>query len=199
MVTKHLIGLFTRPVEEWTAIRCENETLGTALAHAASLALIPAVCAFFGTTVYGWQIGAGDPVKLTVESASIMALLYYLVLVAAVCSVGWMIHWMGETYGSKQPLSQCMVLAAYVPTPLFLVGFLQVYPALWLNLVAGLPALAYTVFLLYTGVPVLMQVPPERGFLFSSSILAVGLVGLVGLLATTAVLWGIGIGPVYTD
>lgn len=177
MVIKHVIGLFTCPVEEWQAIRLEHETLGTALRHAASLALIPAVCAFSGTTVYGWQIGSGDPVRLTIESASRMALLYYLVLVAAVYSLGWMIRWMGETYGSKQPLSQCVVLAAYVPTPLFLVGFLQVYPALWLNLVAELPALAYSVSLLYTGVSVLMQISPERGFLFSSAILAVGLVG----------------------
>lgn len=199
MIINHLVGLFAHPLEEWETIRQEHETLGRAFIHVGSLAAIPAICAFLGTTTSGWRIGTGEPIRLTTESALSMAVLYYLVLLAAVYSVGWMIHWMSETYGAKQPLSQCVVLAAYVATPLFLVGFLGVYPSLWLNLVVGLPALAYSVFLLYTGVPVMMDVPPERGFLFSSAILAVGLVGLVGILAFTVVLWGIGIGPVYTS
>ncbi len=199
MIINHLVGLFAHPLEEWEAIRREHETLGLTFVHVGSLAAIPALSAFLGTTTSGWQIGAGEPVRLTTESAFVMAVLYYLVLLAAVYSIGWMIRWMGETYGARQPLSQCVVLAAYVATPLFLVGFLSVYPSLWLNLLAGLPALAHSVFLLYTGVPIMMEVPPERGFLFSSAILAVGLVGLVGILAVTVVLWGIGIGPVYTN
>ena len=76
---------------------------------------------------------------------------------------------------------------------------MQLYPILWLNFLIGLPALAYSVYLLYTGVPILMRVEPERGFLFSSAVLAVGLVALVSLLAVTVLLWGSGFGPVFTD
>jgi len=86
----------------------------------------------------------------------------------------------------------------FIPAPLFLVGIFQLVPILWLNLLVGLPALAYTVFLLYVGIPAVMEIPAERGFLFASAVLAVGLVGLVGLLAVTVILWGIGIGPVFT-
>jgi len=78
------------------------------------------------------------------------------------------------------------------------VGVFQMVPVLWLNLVIGLPALAYTVFLLYVGIPEMMEIPAERGFLFASAVLAVGLVGLVGLLAVTVLLWGIGVAPVFT-
>jgi hypothetical protein len=45
--------------------------------------------------------------------------------------------------------------------------------SIWLNFVLGLPALAYMVYLLYTGVPVMMEIFEERGFLFSSAVLAV--------------------------
>jgi hypothetical protein len=133
--------------------------------------------------------------KLTPDSALQIAILTYLVMLVAVFSLGKAIHWMGQTYGSKQTLAQAIALAAYTGTPLWLVGFFFLYPVLWFNMLVGLPALAYTVYLLYTGVPVMMAVTRERGFLFASAVLAVGLVMLVAALAVTAILWGMGVGP----
>jgi hypothetical protein len=161
------------------------------------LGAIPVLSGFIGTTQFGWHVGTSETVRLATHSAAIIAVLYYLIIIVAVFSIGWMIHWMGQTYGADKPLSQCLALAAFIPVPLFLVGLMQLYPILWLNLVVGLPALAYTVFLLYVGVAVMMEIPPERAFLFASAVLAVGLVGLVGMLAVTVFLWGIGVGPAF--
>ena len=97
------------------------------------------------------------------------------------------------------PLSQCVVLAAYTATPLFLIGIMELYPVLWVNLVLGIVALTYTVYLLYSGVPVMMGITEDRGFLFSSAVLAVGLVAFVALLAITAILWGMGMEPQFTS
>ena len=76
---------------------------------------------------------------------------------------------------------------------------MQLYPVLWLNFIVGLPALAYTVFLLYTGLPIMMEVSKDRAFLFSSAVIAVGMVMLVAILAATAILWGYGMAPVFTS
>ena len=198
MILNHVWGLFAHPEEEWKTIRGEKCTVSRCYcSHVLLLAAIPAVSGYLGTTLVGWQIGSREPVKLTHDSALQIAILFYLTMLVAVFSVGKLIHWMGQTYGSKQPLSQCIALAAYTATPLFVIGLSLLYPQLWLNLLIGLPALAYTVYLLYTGVPVMMQIPKERGFLFASAVLAVGLVMLVGVLAATVVLWGAGIGPVF--
>ncbi len=201
MVLKHVWGLFVNPKREWVAIRDDKCTIGKCYAgHVLLLAILPAISGFIGTTQIGWSIGAGDPVKLTVQSAGIIAVLYYLAMIVGVFSMGWMIHWMAETYGAEVPLSQCVVLAAYTATPLFLIGIMELYPVLWVNLVVGIPALAYTVYLLYTGVPIMMGVSQDRGFLFSSAVLGVGLVAFVALLAVTVLLWvGMGIGPGFTE
>jgi hypothetical protein len=200
MIFKHIVGLFTNPRREWAAIRDDKCTIGKCYAmHVLILAAIPAVSGFIGTTQIGWQIGAGDPVKLTTQSALIIAILYYLAMIVGVYSIGWMIHWMGDTYGADATLSQCVVLAAYTATPLFLIGIMELYPVLWLNMIIGLPALAYTVYLLYTGLPIMMGVSEDRGFLFSSAVLGVGLVAFVALLVITALLWGFGIEPVFTS
>jgi hypothetical protein len=47
-------------------------------------------------------------------------------------------------------------------------------------------------------VPIMMGISEDRGFLFSSAVLAVGLVAFVALLATTAILWGMGLEPQFT-
>ncbi len=199
MVLKHIWGLFVNPKREWASIRNDKCTVGKCYAtHVMLLAAIPAISGFIGTTQFGWQIGAGDPVKLTVVSAGMISVMYYFAMLVGVYAIGWMIHWMGKTYDADVPLSQCVVLAAYTATPLFLIGIMELYPVLWLNMVVGIVALAYTVYLLFSGVPIMMDISEDRGFLFSSAVLAVGLVAFVGLLAVTAILWGMGLEPQFT-
>lgn len=199
MLIEHIIGFFIHPVDEWEAVRSRNISPGRIIFHIFILGAIPVISGFIGTTQFGWQIGTSETVKLTHSSAAVIAICYFLLIFMAVFSVAWMIHWMGKTYGASQPLTRCLQLSAYIPIPLFLVGLVQIYPVLWFNLIIGIPAAAYTVFLLYVGIPVMMEIPSERGFLFSSAVLAFGLVGLVGMLAATVILWGFGLGPVFTN
>ena len=67
----------------------------------------------------------------------------------------------------------------------------------WLTV--GTAAICYTVYLLYVGLPTFMSIDPDEGFLFSSSVLAVGLVVLVAIMAFTVIVWGLGVGPIYTS
>lgn len=199
MFIQNTLGLFTDPARQWEKIRDQHLSGGgSPIVHVLVLALVPALSGYYGTTQVGWRIGVGDPIRITGESAMSIAIIYYLALLVGVFSVGWVIHLLGKAYEVNKPLPLCMALAAYTATPLFLIGIMQVYPVLWLNLVIGLPALAYTVYLLYSGMPIMMQIPAERGFLYSSAVLAVGLVALVALLALTALLWGMGLQPVFT-
>jgi len=196
----HLFGILFNPVEEWKKIRDVECAIGKCYCgYVFIMAAIAPVCGYFGTTVYGWEIGAREAVKLSHDSALIIAIAYYLVMLVGVFSMGLMIQWMGKTYGSDQNLSRCVRLAAYTATPLFLVGFVELLPILWLNFVIGLPALAYSVKLLYTGLPIMMEIDDERGFLFSSAVLAVGMVALVIIMVATAILWFNRFAPQFVD
>lgn len=199
MVLNHVWGLFFQPKKEWKSIKGERCSIGKCYcSHVLILAAIPAIAGYIGTTQVGWSFGGFEVHKLTTQSALQIAVLTYLTMLVAVFSLGKAIHWMGQTYGSKQTLPQAIALAAYTATPLWLMGFFFLYPVLWVNMLIGLPALAYTVYLLYTGVPVMMSVSQERGFLFASAVLAVGLVMLVAVLGAMAMLWSMGIGPEVT-
>jgi hypothetical protein len=192
--------LFFQPKKEWKSIKDERCTVGKCVcSHVLILAAIPAIAGYIGTTQVGWSFGGFEVHRLTTQSALQIAILTYLTMLVAVFSLGKAIHWMGQTYGSKQTLPQAIALAAYTATPLWIMGFFFLYPILWVNMLIGLPALAYTVYLLYTGVPVMMSVSQERGFLFASAVLAVGLVMLVAVLGAMAILWSMGIGPEVTS
>ena len=199
MFLNHVWGLLTNPEKEWKAVRSARRgVIANYVSHVLILAAIPVAAGYFGTTRIGWQIGAREVHRLTPESALSIAIASYITLLIAVFVVGKLIHWMGRTYGGRADMPLSVALAAHTATPLFLVGVSFVYPLLWLNLLLGLPALAYTVYLLYTGVPIMMGIPKERGFLFASAVLVVGLVMFVGILAATVILWTAGVGPVVT-
>ena len=196
----HIFGLFINPRKEWQAIHDSACSVTKCyLSYVLILAAIPPVSGYFGTTIFGWQFGARDAVKLTHESALTIAVAYYVVMLVGVFTMGAMIQWMGKTYGTDQPLSRTVTLAAYTATPLFLVGIFELMPILWLNFLVGLPALGYTVVLLYIGLPIMMGISEEKGFLFSSAVLAVGLVALVCMMVATAILWGYGFAPQFVD
>ncbi|MFV1997647.1 MAG: Yip1 family protein [Acidiferrobacterales bacterium] len=199
MVLDHVWGLFAHPKEEWKDIRDQHCSVTRCYcSHVLFLAAIPAVAGLIGTSQVGWSVAGDTPVKLEFNSALQISIIFYFAMLATVFAIGKMVHWMGQTYGAEQTLPQCIALAAYTATPLFLVGVMLFYPIPWLIFLVGIFALSYTVYLLYLGLPVMMGVDQDKGFLFSSAVLAVGLVVLVGLLAVTVILWSTGIGPVFT-
>ena len=194
----HVWGLFAHPGQEWNEIRGEEETVSHMyLTHVLVLAAIPAVSAYIGATQVGWSIGGGEPVKLTQASCMQLAILSSFAMLAGVAVMGGFIHWMARTYDANPTLTQCIVFAAYTATPLFIGGLAGLYPHLWLGMLVGTAAVCYTAYLLYVGLPKFMNIPEDEGFMFSSSVLAVGLVVLVAIIAISVITWGMGIGPVY--
>lgn len=196
----HTMGLLTHPDEEWESIRKDSESLsGLYFRHILILALIPAAAGLYGTTQVGWQIGDGQVIKLTFASALQLCALFYAAMLAGIYIIGRFIDFFAATYGVREDNPKGVTLAAYTATPVFLLGIIAAYPNVWVNMVVGLLAVAYSVYLLYEGLPILMKIPAERGFMFASSVLTVGLVMLVALLAISVVIWSVGMGPVYVS
>lgn len=197
----HTIGLLVKPSAEWRRIATMSTgSFNALLLYPAILAIIPAVSWYYGTSQVGWTVGGGDEaIRLTAASARELTLLFYFAMLGCVASVGYFIHWMAGTYGAQAGMVRGIVTAGLVATPLFVFGIVGIYPLLWLDLLLGVIAISWSIFLLYQGIPIMMKIPEERGFLFSSAVVAVGLVILVALMVATVLLWDIGTGPAFTD
>lgn len=195
MILNRIWGLYAHPKKEWQSIEKLNESSFYSLIHILTIALIPAVCGYYAAAHIGWIIGTGEPIMLTKSSALTMAITMYFALVAGVLALAYLIYWMAVTFDSKPSFTQSIELAAYTATPLLMIGITALYPVLWFVVVAGLCAVCYSVYLLYSGVPIMMNIPEEKGFIYSSSVVTCGLILMVSLLAATAMMWTMGFGP----
>ena len=201
---EHTIGIFTRPASEWKLIREEKTSFKQVyLSHVPFLALIPAISAYIGVTQVGWSVGDGETVMLTTESAISLCALTYFALLAGVFILGEFINWMSKTFGVQDSEEKRhhdgTSLAVYVTTPMMLAGIFMLYPQMWLVASAMILAGSYSVYLIYEGIPILMNMDKERAFIYASSVVTVGLVMLVSAMIATVIIWGIGIGPIYTN
>ncbi len=197
MILNHIWGLYAHPKDEWQTIEKRHESLMYSLMHILVVALIPAICGYYAAAHIGWTIGVGDPIKIGQGSAQLMAIAMYIALVVGVFALAYLIQWMAKTFDSKPSFVQSLELAAYTATPMLMIGVAALFPVLWFVTLAGLAATSYSVYLLYSGVPIMMNIPEEKGFIYSSSVVTCGLVLLVAIMAFSAVMWTMGFGPEY--
>lgn len=190
MFINHMVGMFYHPKEEWGTIHEERYSiLHIFLMQISVLSLIPAVSMYIGTTQVGWTLTGATYIKLATSSAIPAAIASYFACWGAVAFIAYSIHWMEKTYGGHVKMNECLILTTFTATPLFLSGLSALYPMLWFNVSVGLAALLYSVYLLFIGVPVIMEIPEDRAFFFSASILTVGLCTMVGMLVACVILW----------
>ena len=153
------------------------------------------MCAYIGVTTFGWHFGVGEPVQVAPATALIIAIAYYLALLAGFVAATALCRWMAPTYGASTDLGRHATLIAIVGTPLMAGGLLHLYPLLPLNLLLLIPALIFSCYLLYTGLPALLQIDVPRGMLMASSMLGVFFAATLALAALTMIMWTLGLGP----
>ena len=199
MILNHLWGLYTHPKEEWHTIDERHESYVYSLSHIAIISLIPALTCYYASAYLGWSIGAGDLIKLTHQSATVMSVGLYFGLMTGVIALAILIHELAKTFDASPTYTQSLELAAYTATPLFMVGFAALFPSLWFVMLVGFAGLSYSVYLLYSGVPILMHIPEDKGFIYASSVVTCGLVLLVILMAASVIIGSTGMHTVYIN
>jgi len=203
-ILEHTLGIMLHPDREWKAIRNERHSFAQVFfSHVPILALIPCLSMYFGVTQVGWSIGDGDPVKLTSQSALMLCILTYFAMMAGVLVLGEFINWMSKTYGvsdnAERRHYEGTALAVYITTPVFLAGIVGLYPDPVIYSVVHILAGAYAVYLIYEGIPILMNIEKEQAFMYASSVVTIGLIMLVMVRVGSVIVWGLGVGPVYVD
>jgi len=145
----------------------------------ALLAPLPSICGYIATVHLGWDLGVGDPYMLPAAKAIYIAIATYISFNVGVYAMGLAIYWLAQTFNVKPNPVHCIELAILTSVPLFLTGFMGLYPVLYIDLMVGMVALAASVYLLYVGVPIFMHIPKEEGFIYSTWIVSLGLIMLV--------------------
>ena len=109
------------------------------------------------------------------------AVVQYLLALAGVFALSLIIDALAPTFGGSKDSLRALKLAAYFPTALWVACAALVVPVL--GAIVALVGFAYSLYLLYAGLPVLMKNPPDKTAPYFIVILLVAII-LVWLIAT---------------
>jgi len=99
------------------------------------------------------------------------------VTLAMVYIIAGVIDLLAPRFGGKKNFPNAMKLSVYSYTPLWLAGIFLLVPGLNFLLILG----AYGLYLLWVGLPMMMQAPSERSFVYAIVVTAVALIPSVVL------------------
>jgi len=169
--------LLLQPKEEWPKIAAEPATVGGLYSnYVVYLAAVPVLCTLIGSLIFGYGIG-GFTYRPSFFGAVATAILQYAMQLGGVYVFALIIDALAPRFGGQKDRVSAFKLAAYGATASWLAGAFYLLPVLHVLALLGL----YSLYLIYTGVPVLMRVPAERALAFTGVLIAIGLV--IGLVA----------------
>ena len=179
MLARHFLNLLSEPEKRLKDADGSSTKHIEIVLYTAVLALIPTVFGYMATVHTGWDLGVGEPFKISSNIAIYIALAAYVGFNVGVYAMGFGIYWLATTFDVEPNPSHCIELALFTSVPLFLAGFAALYPVLIVDLMIGLVAATASIYLLYKGIPVFMNIPKEKGFVYSTWVVSLGLVMLI--------------------
>ncbi len=157
------------------------------------LGLVPPVSAYIGASNFGWRLGTAEPIFFSSNILLAISIAYFLILLFGFVSSAIVSQWMASTFGARYSLGIHFALITVVGAPLAATSVIHLYPHVFINILVLAPTMVWSMYLLYRGLPIALQISPERGMLMALSLIGYLLVAAVSLLGIAVVLWGQGI------
>lgn len=176
-------SILLQPKEAWAAIDAESTDTATLFTrYAMILAAIPAVCGFIGMSLIGFG-GFGVTLRVPLVSGLVNMVVSYVLSLVGIFVLGLIIDALAPTFGGQKNSIQALKVAVYASTAALLGGIFSLLPALAM---LGLLAALYSIYLLYTGLPVLMRSAPGKSVGYTVVVILAAIVVGVVMAAVSA-------------
>jgi len=176
--------ILLKPKETWPIIAGEGgDTASIYTNYLLYLAAIPAIASFIGLSLIGAG-GFGFSVRVPIMSGLVQMVVGFVLSLVMVFVLALIVDALAPTFNGNKSQISALKLVAYGSTAGFVGGIFGLIPSLSiLGLIAGL----YSIYLIYTGVPVMMKCPPEKAGAYTVVVVVCGIVAAVILGAVSAV------------
>lgn len=182
-------GILLKPGAEWDDIA--DEAVGIPELYRkwiAIVAAIPALATFIRISVLGAGV-FGTRYNVPLATGLLHAVVSYLASLASVYVMAMVIDALAPRFGAHRNFGQAFKVAAFAPAAAWLAGAFDVLPVVSLLTVLGL----YSLYLLYVGLPRVMNSAPERSLAYAATVCVVALViHVLAIVATGFLLPGSG-------
>ena len=165
-------NLVLTPAAEWQ--RIDGETANPAdIYHnyVIPLAAIGPVARFLGALLFmGRHVSLGWALSQMV--------LHFVLSVFGVFLLSQIINLLAPSFGASKDPGQALKVSAYAFTPAWVAGVLSLLPPLGL---LALLASLYSLYVLYLGLPKLMKAPPDKGLVYTVTVVICAIVAMAVL------------------
>lgn len=177
-------NIIVQPKSEWPVIEREpGDVASLFTGYVMYVAAIPVICSFIGTSI----VGVG-PFRVGILSGFFHAIVVYVLTLASVFVVAYVIDALAPTFGGQKNLGNAMKVSAYAPTAAWLAGIFGIIPALSLLGILGL----YSFYLLHTGIGALMRPAAGKDLFYTFTVVVcVIVIQLIIFLVIIRTLFGI--------
>lgn len=152
-------GIMLKPAQTWETIKAEQTTIKDLFtSYAAILAIIPAAAGFIGMSLMGTSM-LGIHFRIPFLYGIIHAIISYVLTLVGVYVVAFVIDALAPSFGSRKDILSAVKVAVFSFTPAWIGGIFMILPML--SILTFLASL-YGLYLLYTGLPILMETPREK-------------------------------------
>jgi len=154
-----------KPRETWEVISTEEATVSELfINYLLILAAVPALASFLGRWIIGIRIPFVGVYRFSFGASLLNAVLDYILTVAGIWVLGKIIYLLAQNFGSTRDELRAFKLAVYTYTPYLAAGVLLIIPSLGVLVVlAGI----YGLYLLYIGLPIVMNTPKEKSLAYT--------------------------------
>jgi Yip1 domain len=180
-------NILLAPRNEWRIIQAEATSVSRLYgSYVMPMAAFASAMSFIRMTVVGVDVPSGGTIRAPFVNGLFTSLLTFVLSLVGLYLVGLVINMLALAFGGRRDRRQALKTATYALTPAWLGTPLSFLPmGSLLQFMAGL----YGVYLLYIGLPVMMQVEEDGAGGYASSVVAcaigVGLLFGLGLGAAT--------------
>ena len=129
---------------------------------------------YAGTGFIGWGFG--------------LAILQYILAIIGIIVFGYIFNMLAPNFKTKSNLMQAVKLVTYAATPWLLLGIFYLYPPA--GVIVFLGGL-YGLYILYLGIPILMETPKDQQLTYL-------IIGIIVYFVIMVVIWWI-IGTIWTS
>lgn len=171
---KRAYQLIIDPAAAWRAVKAEPADIRRLFrGYALPFMLLPVAAAVirallargpYLTFSFGFNLLIGSVVN-------------YILFAAALLFVGWLISVLAQYFSSRSDISSALKLVVYSMTPVWLSSLFSVFPRLSVLSILGF----YGAYLVFTGLPELLETPRDKLVAFASSVIVLGIVVMMYL------------------
>ena len=159
--------IILKPKETWQTIKGEPGTVQELfINYAAPLALVPALATLISLSIVGVKLPGGQLARAPFMEALTGGVLVYVFNLLGLLAAAWAVDFLSPYFESKTDFFLAAKLVVYSMTPVWLLGIFSAWPKLGLFQIFGL----YSVYLLYAGLPVILDTQPERAAWYTALI-----------------------------